>query len=160
MITSLDLYNKYGDPGKQKFVKMLVIWNVPKSLQVGNIPKRVYCHPDMIPLLTKAFTNLIERGKVHELKTWDGCWNMRPIRGCEKRYADAVKAGDISLAMKYLSKHAFACAIDVNAAENGLGVEPKLSPEFVKCFTDAGFVWGGHFKRKDGMHFEMAKLPL
>jgi hypothetical protein len=46
-------------------------------------------------------------------------------------------------------------AIDVNAFENGLGKKPKLSAGFVKCFTDAGFVWGGNFARLDGMHFEL-----
>jgi hypothetical protein len=50
-------------------------------------------------------------------------------------------------------------AIDVIAFENGLGKEPKLSPGFVKCFTDAGFEWGGTWKsRPDGMHFQLKSI--
>jgi len=48
--------------------------------------------------------------------------------------------------------------VDVNAFENAMGKEPKLSSGFVKCFTDAGFDWGGNWKRKDGMHFQLAKI--
>jgi hypothetical protein len=57
-----------------------------------------------------------------------------------------------------MSLHSWGLAVDLNAFENGLGKEPKLSPGFVKCFTDAGFDWGGTWKRKDGMHFELAKI--
>jgi hypothetical protein len=57
-----------------------------------------------------------------------------------------------------MSLHSWGIAIDVTAFENGLGKEPKLSSGFVKCFTDAGFEWGGTWKRKDGMHFELAKI--
>jgi hypothetical protein len=58
-------------------------------------------------------------------------------------------------AARFLSVHSWACAIDVNASENGLNRPPKLSKKFVKCFKDAGFIWGGDFKRPDGMHFEL-----
>jgi hypothetical protein len=34
----------------------------------------------------------------------------------------------------------------------------KLSPGFVKCFTDNGFEWGGTWKRKDPMHFQLAEI--
>ena len=57
-----------------------------------------------------------------------------------------------------MSLHSWGIAIDVNAFENGLNQIPKLSPGFVKCFTDAGFEWGGTWKRKDGMHFQLAKI--
>ena len=45
-----------------------------------------------------------------------------------------------------------------------LGAEPAWPGqrgcvfELVPIAHKFGFYWGGHFKRRDGMHFEMAKL--
>jgi len=153
MITGTDFYNKYGHPDNHTNI---VMWDVPTELEIGVIPKKIYCNAAIIEPLTQAFKNLIDRGCVGELKTWDGCYNFRPMRGYEAKYKAAMKAGDLATAIKYLSIHSWAGAIDVNAFENGLGQVPKLSPEFVKCFTDAGFDWGGTWKRKDGMHFQLA----
>lgn len=155
MVTQKDLYNKLGDPNKYKD---MVLFDVPKELEIGIIPKRIYCNKLIIEPLKQAFSNLIHRGFVKELKTWDGCFNIRPMRGYEKHYEAAIKANNTELAMTYLSVHAWGCAIDVNANWNRLGKEPQLSQGFVKCFTDAGFDWGGTWKRKDGMHFQIAKL--
>jgi hypothetical protein len=57
-----------------------------------------------------------------------------------------------------LSIHAWANAVDVNQAENQLNMTPKLSSGFVKCFTDAQMDWGGVWKRKDGMHMQLASI--
>ena len=138
MVTSAQALKKYGDPTKEN---NMTLWDIPTNLEVGVIPKRLYCNRDMIAPLTQAFTNLINTGKVAELKTWDGCFNIRKKRG-----------------LSSMSLHSWGIAIDVNAAWNGLGKDPVLSPEFVKCFTDAGFDWGGTWKRKDGMHFQLAKI--
>lgn len=141
MVTSAQCFTKYGDPAT--YETKLVVWHVPVELQVGKIPKKVYCNKDLINPLTQAFTNLIQRKHVTELKTWDGCWNIRKKRGGNS-----------------MSLHSWAIAIDVNAAENGLGKPPNLSPGFVKCFTDAGFEWGGFWKNPiDGMHFQLKSLP-
>lgn len=157
-LTGIDLYNKFGDPSNKEFINSLVIWDVPQYLEIGFVPKRIYCHPGLIDPLSTAFHNLIERGYVSELKTWDGCWNLRPIRGREKRYRELMKAGKVLEAIKLLSIHSWARAIDLNAGENGLGKKPKLSKGFVKCFTDAGFEWGGNWVRPDGMHFQLASF--
>ncbi len=138
MVTSAQALKKYGDPTKEN---NMTLWDIPANLEVGVIPKRLYCNRDMIAPLTQAFTNLINTGKVAELKTWDGCFNIRKKRG-----------------LSSMSLHSWGIAIDVNAAWNGLGKDPVLSPEFVKCFTDAGFDWGGTWTRKDGMHFQLAKI--
>lgn len=138
MVTAAQCLRKYGDPTLQN---NLVIWDVPTELEIGIIPKRIYCNRDLIRPLEQAFRNLITRGFVEELKTWDGCFNIRKKRG-----------------LNSMSLHSWAIAIDVNAFENGLGVEPKLSAGFVKCFTDAGFDWGGSWKRKDGMHFQLSRI--
>jgi D-alanyl-D-alanine dipeptidase len=97
-------------------------------------------------------------GFISELKTWDGCYNFRPMRGYEQKYTAAMQAGKVAEAITYLSVHSWGCAVDVNAFENGLGKDPKLSAGFVKCFTDAGFDWGGTWKRKDGMHFQLSRI--
>lgn len=150
MVTNEQFLNKFGMPGKQ-LEDDLVMWDVPTELEIGVIPKRIFCNKVMIQPLTIAFKNLIDRGKVDELKTWDGCYNFRPIRGYEKQWA---ATGNV----KYLSVHSWGCAIDVNAAWNRLRKKPTLSPEFVKCFTDAGFDWGGYWKRLDGMHFQLSSI--
>lgn len=156
-LTGKSFYDKFGLPTKQG-AGWLILWDVPVELEVGKIPKRIYCHKNMVEPLTKAFKNLIDRKKVDELKTWDGCWNFRPIRGYETKFANAMKEGRLLDAVKLLSIHTWGCAIDVNAAENGLGKEPKLSKEFVDCFKDAGFEWGGDWKRLDGMHFQLKNI--
>lgn len=140
MVVSATCFKKYGEPSANN--PCMVLWDVPNELEIGLIPKRIYCNKDLIKPLTKAFQALIKTGKVEELKTYDGCFNIRKIRGG-----------------KQMSLHSWGIAIDVNAFENGLGQQPKLSPEFVKCFTDAGFDWGGNWvSRKDGMHFQLSKI--
>jgi hypothetical protein len=138
MITSEDCYKKYGAPsGDNKF---LTLWDVPTELEIGVIPKRIYCNLDMIIPLTGAFDNLIKSGHVSELKTWDGCFNIRPMRTSST-----------------MSLHSWGIAVDVNAFENGQGKIPKLSDGFVQCFLQSGFDWGGNFTLQDGMHFQLRK---
>ena len=138
MVTSNQCLKKYGDPTLEKG---MVVWDVPTELEIGVIPKKLYCNKDMVEPLKKAFKNLIETGYVDELKTWDGCFNIRKKRG-----------------LTSMSLHSWGLAIDVNAAWNGLNKKPQLSAGFVKCFTDAGFDWGGNWTRLDGMHFQISSI--
>jgi len=138
MVTSAQALKKYGDPTKESG---MTLWDVPKELEIGVLPKRLYCNKDMILPLTKAFKNLISTGCVKELKTWDGCFNIRKKRG-----------------LTSMSLHSWGIAIDVNAAWNQLNMTPTLSKEFVNCFVTAGFDWGGTWTRKDGMHFQLKSI--
>ena len=156
MLTGLDLFKKFGHPDIA--IKSLVVWDVPIELEKGIIPHKIYCHKDMVIPLTNGFKNLIQSGVVEELKTWDGCWNYRVIRGYEQKYIELVKNKKIEESIKLLSIHSWAYAFDVNQKENQLGTKPKLSEKFVKCFTDAEFEWGGKWKRLDGMHFQLNKI--
>lgn len=139
MITSKACFDKFGEPSASN--KCMTVFDVPAEMEIGVIPKKIYCNKLMVEPLKKAFQNLIDTGKVEELKTWDGCFNIRKKRG-----------------LSSMSLHSWGLAIDVNAFENGLGASPKLSKEFVKCFIDAGFDWGGTWIRKDGMHFQLKSL--
>jgi len=139
MITSVDALKKYGQPAADN--KCMTVWDVPTELEIGVIPKKIYCNKDMVEPLKKAFTLLKDRGLADDLKTYDGCFNIRKSRG-----------------LNSLSLHSWGIAIDFDAFENGLNVEPKISPSIVACFIEAGFEWGGTWKRKDGMHFQLAKI--
>lgn len=127
--------------------KWLALLDIPERIALGWINTatgkptfRIYCNRDMWEPLLLALQYIDQRGLLYELKTFDGCYMIRNVRG----YLNAP------------STHSYALAIDLNAATNALGALPSLSQEFVKCFTDAGFVWGGNFKRCDAMHFQVA----
>lgn len=154
MITSAQCLKKYGDPNLLETQnKWFTLWIVDEDIReafkhvrfsaLGTIgfPKKVFINKDFQPVLEKALRNLMLRGLTKELKTWDGVFIIRAKRG-----------------LLSLSIHSWAGAVDVNQAENQLGMIPKLSDTFVKCFTDAGCDWGGIWKRKDGMHFQLSKI--
>lgn len=148
MVTSAQCLKKYGEPEKEN---NMVLWDVPTELEIGVIPKRIYCNKDLIQPLSKAFKALIDTGAVNELKTWDGCFNIRKKRGLNSS-----------------SLHSWGIAIDMNQSHNRLGltrekaIQMGLVPftdKFVKCFTENGFTWGGDWvNRSDMMHFELANI--
>jgi hypothetical protein len=64
-----------------------------------------------------------------------------------------------------LSNHAYGTAFDINIRANALGKMPPVVGDkgsvrlLVPLANKFGFFWGGHYRnRKDGMHFEVAKL--
>lgn len=89
-------------------------------------------------------------GLLSRVLTWDGSYAPRFVRGSRLT----------------LSSHAWGSAFDINARWNALGVVPALLGkhgcvrELVERANKLGFWWGGHFSgRKDGMHFELVRLP-
>ena len=147
MLTSAMCLAKYGKP---ELEKAMVLWDVPSHLEIGVIPKRIYCNRDMIAPLTQAFKKLIETGHVNELTDWAGCFNIRKKRGASSA-----------------SLHSWGVAIDLNPSHNQMGFSREslikmgrkpFTDSFVKCFTDAGFDWGGLFSKPDGMHFQLKSI--
>lgn len=139
MITSVHCLERYGKP---QLENAMVLWDVPTEFEIGVIPKRIYCNKDMVEPLTQAFQNIIDLNVISQIKTWDGCFNIR-----------AKKSGLST------SLHSWGIAIDINAAWNGYKKTPTMSAELVKCFKDAGFEWGGDWQIKDGMHFQLKEFP-
>ena len=82
--------------------------------------------------------------------SYEGAYNPRFVRGLAHQ--------------QVLSNHAFGTAFDINYRWNKLGVEPATSGQtgcvyaLVPLAHAHGFYWGGHFSRRDGMHFEVAAL--
>jgi len=140
MVTAKTCLSKYGEPDKAG--SWMTLWDVPADLEIGVIPKRIYCNLDLVGPLRQVFINLVSRGYAEsELLTWDGCFNIRQTTG----------GGSWSL-------HSWGIAIDLNAFANGYGKKPQLSAGFVECFTSAGFDWGGEWRIPDGMHFQLSKI--
>ncbi|MBL7127990.1 MAG: M15 family metallopeptidase [Ignavibacteria bacterium] len=92
-------------------------------------------------------------------------WEKEGLLDLVINYAGAFYPRFIRGSSSKLSNHAFGTAFDINAAWNGLGSIPALVGregsvrELVPLANKYGFYWGGHYsRRKDGMHFEVAKV--
>jgi hypothetical protein len=149
MVTSAQALKKYGEPADNN--PHMTLWDVPAELEIGLIPKRIYCNKDLVIPLSTAFRKLIDTGYVKEIKTWDGCFNIRKKRG-----------------LTSMSLHSWGIAIDINSGSNPLGLTPAqirakgltpFSEGFLQCFRDAGFDCGADWKnRPDGMHFQLRQI--
>src|SRR5579875_3837882 len=113
--------------------KFCTLLEVPPALQptlinsaTGKPTTHIYCNKDIEVYLLCALSNVVSRGLASELKTFDGCFEPRDIRGEPGK----------------LSTHSYALAVDFNAKENPLGGPSRMPKELVQCFLDAQFVWG------------------
>ena len=80
-------------------------------------------------------------------------WGMSNFGGC---FMYRVKRGN----SKSLSTHAYACAFDFDAPNNGFrDPTPRFAnyPAVLAAWKAEGFVWGGDWKgNTDGMHWQAA----
>lgn len=140
-ITARDCLARYGDPVLER---AMILWDVPSHLEIGVIPKRIYCNQDLVVPLGLALDNLRVTGLADDIKTWDGCFNIRKSKGNILSW----------------SLHAWGLAVDIDAAWNRFNTKPKMDRRIVECFEDAGFEWGGHWRspKTDGMHFQLREF--
>lgn len=99
---------------------------------------RIYGNAYIEAPLRRAFWNIVDRGLAGELHTYDGCFNIRRMKGGRS-----------------LSVHSWGMAVDFNAATNGFGRQGDMSPEFIRCFADAGFESGALWRTPDFMHVQL-----
>ena len=147
MITSTECLAKFGDPtdDKQRLAfeqKWMTLWTPPPGIPA--MPRRVYCHKYLLPLLHQWHDNVVDAKLQDEVRTWDGCYCIRPS-----------KSNNLSL-----SRHSWGLAFDINASWNRYGQLPSMTPELVRCGTQSGLTWGGAWKKPDGMHFELKEFPI
>jgi hypothetical protein len=120
--------------------------------QIKNLPpyrtSKITVHKLVAAQWQKLFNEWDKAGLTPLLLTYDGSYNPRLIRGSADQ----------------LSTHAYGIAVDLNVEWNKLGAIPALKGqkgsvrELVGIANKLGFYWGGHFSRKDGMHFEISKI--
>jgi hypothetical protein len=117
---------------------------------VGAGPKSVSIHHLVLDSFIELWQAWDDAGLLDRIITWAGTWNPRYIRGSRTT----------------LSNHAFATAFDINAPWNGLRRIPALLGqkgclrELVLIALELGWYWGGHFTRRDGMHFEATEKAI
>lgn len=123
-------------------LKGVNMWGRPKKS--GNI----FFHKRGAKQMKALWAEWEKENLLHLVKTWNGTYCARFIRGSKTK----------------LSNHAYGTAFDINVKWNGLAKRPALIEEvgsvreLVQIAHKHGFYWGGHFRRKDGMHFELAKI--
>jgi hypothetical protein len=142
-------------PGNPENIKVTGNW-VSKNIVMTSIPQlinikgsdKVQFHQIAANQLVKLWKDWERAGLLPLVLTWGGSYVPRFIRGSRTT----------------LSNHSFGSAFDINVAWNQLGAVPALVGqkgsvrELVQIANQNGFYWGGHFSRKDGMHFEIAQI--
>lgn len=155
MITSKAALAKYGDPTIDNVKwerKNMVMKPLHPVIHLSNpvIPSAIYVNREFAGDVDIWLYELHNQGLLAEIKTWDGCFNIRKKRG-----------------INALSLHAFGLAVDINAAHNPLGLTREqaiarglrpFSQRFIEVsrqFMECGADW---VNRPDGMHFQKKKL--
>lgn len=107
------------------------------------------------------FHKLVAQHAVDLFATWNAYENLAPlVRTFNGSYAPRFIRGSEA---KNLSAHSYGSAFDINARWNRLGKEPAPvgSPgsviPLVEIAEEKGWVWGGRWRRPDGMHFEWGR---
>ncbi len=155
MATTSDKFRlKYGDPQIDKSFerRCLALYLYPTDVReaIPCLGKSLYCNKDLWPVYLKTLRDLIAKGLHTEIHTNDECFCIRDIRGVPGQ----------------LSTHSWAMAVDLNPADNPLGVTREqaiangLTPfteKFIQVWRDNNWRCGADFSRCDGMHFERSR---
>lgn len=126
----------------------IVTVTIPQLIGVSGAPANGHArlHRLVAPRVVALFQAWEDAGLKQLLLSWEGAFVPRFIRG----------------SLSVLSQHAFGSAFDINAQWNGFGATPAAIGakgsvrQLVPIANQLGFYWGGHFARRDGMHFEIA----
>ena len=145
MSAQQQLLSKYGEPDHAYVGKFCVIWQIEQDFPWFPA-KSFLVNVDFKNILTAAFKALEAKGLHTEIYSYDGCYNDRSVRGSSTT-----------------SLHAWAAAIDMNAAHNGMVVNPtpeqrkgQWSDDFIETMKEAGVFFGGDFiHRADPMHWAL-----
>lgn len=139
MTAQQEILAKYGEPGPEYQRKYCEVWSVQEQFPWFPV-KNIFINKDFAAKLTTAFSKLQAMNLHREIKTFDGCYNDRKVRGKSVQ-----------------SLHSWAMAIDLNASIEKLGqTTTHFSEALIKIMIESGIFWGGNYHgRKDPMHFSL-----
>jgi hypothetical protein len=124
-----------------------VWYNESKWCHIFDIPfswfpaKRVYCNRDFVGPFWDALKNIDEQNLQREIRSYNGIFNIRKKRTCNE-----------------MSTHSYGISIDLNTLIMPLGSKTLWTPQFLKCWEDAGFINGEIFNTPDPQHFQLKGL--
>lgn len=135
-----------SDWAKENIVRV----KIPQLTGVHGAPAsgEIAAHRLAAPKLLELFDSWEQAGLSKLVLTFGGSYVPRFVRG---------KPG-------VLSAHSHGSAFDINVAWNAFGAYPARVGtrgsvrELVPIANSLGFYWGGHFSKRDGMHFELVKV--
>ncbi len=134
-----ELFAHWGDPINDKHFESR--WIVRDVHQVGGKMVSIACHKFIAPQLHNVWAELTAGNHLDLVKTFDGCFVVRSIRGLARP-----------------SLHCWGLAVDLNADKFPLGSLRRQAPELVQAFADSGFINGADFRhRKDPQHFQFTR---
>lgn len=145
MSAQQQLLTLYGPPDHVYIGKYCEIWH-PKDQFPWFPCEAMLINRDFKIKLINGYVQLEKAGVHKEVITYDGCYNDRHVRG-----------------MDTTSLHAWAAAIDLNAATNPMTTDPDpikrhgtWSPLFIQIMIGAGIYFGGNWhSRADPMHWSL-----
>jgi hypothetical protein len=139
----------YGDCYAADWYKDNMVWQrSPFSMRLSWSPDQYIggfiAHKLVGPVIADALAEIRDfRGldylRENSYDMWGGCLNQRSKR-------DTVGT----------STHSWGISVDYCPHLGPLGAIPKMPTFIVTSFTTRGFIWGGTWKRQDGMHFQAA----
>jgi hypothetical protein len=114
------------------------------TLHTPLIPS-IRCHRKIERQLSQVIYRIHLEGLGKFIKTFDGCWVPRHMQWNPKRS---------------LSRHAWAVALDFNAATNPMGTYSDELKPIANVFKEYGFIWGGEWSGAsvDPMHIEIYEV--
>ena len=102
---------------------------------------RARCHKLLVENFQQAFEVIKAAGLQKQATRYGGIYARRSIRGFSS----------------HVSTHSWGIAIDLEPQSYPLGSRKRMPDEIIKAFENAGFFYGGNFKKRpDPMHFQFA----
>jgi len=121
----------FGEPGQVKLGKAKVPDEFKRLVYLKS--GFLTCHHLLVPRVEWVFAQIAGKGLGSKIKSYDGCYNPRKKRGGSD-----------------WSTHAWAIALDINAADNMPGMKNSIDRGIIDIFTAAGFLQ----LAGDPMHFQ------
>ncbi|QIL40703.1 hypothetical protein G7074_16385 [Pedobacter sp. HDW13] len=151
--------------GRMEFVSQPQVEN-PEHIKITNnwIENIVTVSiPQLKGILKKPEIQFHKAAKDQLIGLW-ARWEHDGMLGLVKSWQGSFEPRFERNSRTVLSNHAFGTAFDINEEWNQFHTLPSLVGnegsvrELVPAANEFGFFWGGHFKRPDGMHFEVSKI--